>query len=107
LGTGIGSASRNGQGQYRPRGALMPSRLLALALIIIFAATANAIQPPQPTSQSPSTATPPAFQNHAGDTAWMLTSTAFVLMMTIPGLALFYGGLVRTKNVLSVVMQCM
>ena len=41
-----------------------------------------------------------------GDTAWMLTSTAIVLMMTIPGLALFYGGLVRKKNVLSVVMQC-
>jgi len=40
-----------------------------------------------------------------GDTAWMLTSTAIVLMMTIPGLALFYGGLVRKKNVLSVVMQ--
>jgi Amt family ammonium transporter len=41
-----------------------------------------------------------------GDTAWMLTSTAIVLMMTIPGLALFYGGMVRKKNVLSVVMQC-
>ena len=40
-----------------------------------------------------------------GDTAWMLTSTALVLMMTIPGLALFYGGMVRKKNVLSVVMQ--
>lgn len=42
----------------------------------------------------------------SGDTAWMLTSTALVLFMTIPGLALFYGGLVRTKNVLSVLMQC-
>ena len=41
-----------------------------------------------------------------GDTAWILTSTALVLFMTIPGLALFYGGLVRTKNVLSVLMQC-
>ncbi len=41
-----------------------------------------------------------------GDTAWMLTSTALVLMMTIPGLALFYGGMVRKKNVLAVVMQC-
>jgi len=41
-----------------------------------------------------------------GNTAWMLTSTALVLFMTIPGLALFYGGLVRTKNVLSVLMQC-
>ena len=43
---------------------------------------------------------------NSGDTAWMLTSTALVLFMTIPGLALFYGGLVRTKNVLSVLMQC-
>ena len=42
----------------------------------------------------------------AGDTAWMLTSTALVLFMTIPGLALFYGGLVRVQNVLSVLMQC-
>ncbi|MEN9790021.1 MAG: ammonium transporter, partial [Pseudomonadota bacterium] len=40
-----------------------------------------------------------------GDTAWMLTATSFVVLMTIPGLALFYGGLVRSKNVLSVLMQ--
>jgi len=43
----------------------------------------------------------------AGDTAWILTSTALVLMMTLPGLALFYGGLVRSKNILSVLMQCL
>jgi ammonium transporter, Amt family len=42
----------------------------------------------------------------SGDTAWMLTSTALVLMMTVPGLALFYGGMVRKKNVLTIVMQC-
>jgi Amt family ammonium transporter len=42
----------------------------------------------------------------SGDTAWMLTSTALVLFMTLPGLALFYAGLVRSKNVLSVLMQC-
>jgi len=41
-----------------------------------------------------------------GDTAWLLTSTALVLFMTIPGLSLFYAGLVRSKNVLSVLMQC-
>ena len=41
----------------------------------------------------------------AGDTAWMLTSTALVLLMTIPGLALFYGGMVRKKNVLATIMQ--
>ena len=43
---------------------------------------------------------------NSGDTAWMLTSTALVLFMTVPGLALFYGGLVRAKNVLSILMQC-
>ena len=42
----------------------------------------------------------------SGDTAWILTSTALVLFMTLPGLALFYGGLVRAKNVLSVLVQC-
>ena len=52
----------------------------------------------------------PAFAQNApkldtGNTAWMLTSTALVLMMTIPGLALFYGGMVRKKNVLATVMQ--
>jgi len=41
-----------------------------------------------------------------GDTAWVLTASALVLMMTLPGLALFYGGLVRAKNVLNVLMQC-
>ena len=43
---------------------------------------------------------------NSGDTAWMLTATALVLLMTIPGLALFYAGMVRSKNVLSVMMQC-
>ena len=40
------------------------------------------------------------------DTAWMIVATALVLFMTLPGLALFYGGLVRAKNVLSVFVQC-
>src|SRR5690606_21148236 len=43
---------------------------------------------------------------NSGDTAWMLTATALVLFMTIPGLSLFYAGMVRSKNVLSVMMQC-
>ena len=54
----------------------------------------------------PNIALADAHEPNSGDTAWMLTSTALVLFMTIPGLALFYGGLVRTKNVLSVLMQC-
>ena len=51
---------------------------------------------------------PTAFADTASgaDTAWILTSTALVLMMTLPGLALFYAGLVRSRNVLSVLMQC-
>ena len=54
------------------------------------------------------TLAPAAFADevNAGDTAWMLTATALVLFMTIPGLALFYAGMVRSKNVLSVLMQC-
>lgn len=47
-----------------------------------------------------------ASEINSGDTAWMLTSTCLVLMMTLPGLALFYGGLVRSKNILSIFVQC-
>jgi ammonium transporter, Amt family len=65
------------------------SALLALCLLIPLGAAAQTA----PTLNS-------------GDTAWMLTATALVLFMTIPGLALFYAGLVRSKNVLSVMMQC-
>ena len=45
-------------------------------------------------------------QLSSGDTAWILTATALVLFMTLPGLALFYAGLVRARNVLSVLMHC-
>jgi len=66
------------------------------------AATAAATPaPPAPTEPQLVTAD----KISAGDTAWMLTSTALVLMMTIPGLALFYGGMVRKKNVLATLMQ--
>jgi Amt family ammonium transporter len=56
-------------------------------------------------SALPSFAQDPAPTLDSGDTAWMLVSTCIVLMMSIPGLALFYGGMVRKKNVLSVLMQ--
>jgi Amt family ammonium transporter len=52
------------------------------------------------------TGTAVADELNTGDTAWMLTATALVLFMTIPGLSLFYAGMVRSKNVLSVFMQC-
>src|ERR1700674_5836339 len=64
---------------------------------------AAAAAPPTPSASEPSVIT--NAQINSGDTAWMLTSTALVLMMTIPGLALFYGGMVRKKNVLATLMQ--
>src|ERR1700729_1895101 len=48
----------------------------------------------------------PAPALNSGDTAWMIVASMLVLMMTIPGAALFYGGMVRAKNLLSVMMQC-
>src|SRR5271166_5569778 len=56
-----------------------------------------------PAAAAPAAAAPPKLDS--GDTAWMIASTALVLMMTIPGLALFYGGMVRKKNILATVMQ--
>src|SRR5262245_57280139 len=63
--------------------------------------------PETPPSTAPAPQTPPASppKIDKGDTAWMLTSSALVLMMTIPGLFLFYGGLVRGKNVLGTIMH--
>ena len=49
----------------------------------------------------------PAPTPNKADTTWMMVSTALVMLMTLPGLALFYGGLTRSKNVLSILMQCM
>ncbi len=78
------------------------------------ASAANADAPgassaPAAAAAAPATPTAPfsvdSSKISAGDTAWMLTSTALVLFMTIPGLALFYGGMVRKKNVLATVMQ--
>ena len=78
---------------------LMAAGLLCLATsqaLADGAATPTAAAPPIPTAKDVS----------AGDTSWVLTSTALVMLMTIPGLAFFYGGLVRRKNILSVLMQC-
>jgi Amt family ammonium transporter len=63
-------------------------------------ASASAAAP----AAAPAAAAPAPVANK-GDTAWMMVSTAFVILMTIPGLALFYGGLVRSKNMLSILMQ--
>ncbi len=103
-----------------------------LALVALFAALSLALSPvlaqdktaDKPVAEAPAASAPAAspapaatapaatpkcgdkgFECNKGDIAWMLTSTAFVLLMTIPGLALFYGGMARTKNALSSVMQ--
>ncbi|WP_043113060.1 ammonium transporter [Solimonas flava] len=69
------------------------------------AAEAPAAEAPAAEAPAAEEAAPTPTLN-SGDTAWMLTSTALVLFMTIPGLALFYAGMVRAKNVLSLMMQC-
>ncbi|HTJ62594.1 MAG TPA: ammonium transporter [Alphaproteobacteria bacterium] len=69
------------------------------------AAAPAAAAPAADAAAAPTAAAPAAPTLNSGDTAWMLTSVALVLMMTIPGLALFYGGMVRKKNVLATVMQ--
>ncbi len=69
------------------------------------AASATAAPAASAPAAAPAAAPSPSAFINSGDTAWMLTSTALVLMMTIPGLALFYGGMVRKKNVLATVMQ--
>ena len=67
------------------------------------AAAAPAVAAPAPAATASAAA--PAPVPNKGDVAWMIVATAFVIMMSIPGLALFYGGLVRSKNMLSVLMQ--
>ena len=68
------------------------------------APAAAAAAAPAPAAAASAAAAPAPVPNK-GDTAWMIVATAFVIMMSIPGLALFYGGLVRSKNMLSVLMQ--
>ncbi|BCG85045.1 ammonium transporter [Mesorhizobium sp. 113-3-9] len=82
------------------RAALLGSlALAALGSVAAFAQEAA----PAAAAAAPAAAPTPVLDT--GNTAWMLTSTALVLMMTIPGLALFYGGMVRKKNVLATIMQ--
>ena len=72
------------------------------------AAPADAAAPAAaPAAAEAAAAAAPALVPNKGDTAWMMVSTLLVILMTVPGLALFYGGLVRSKNMLSVLMQVM
>ena len=75
--------------------------MLALSALALMAGTAYADN----AAPAAAAAAVVALVPNKGDTAWMLVSTVLVLMMSIPGLALFYGGLVRTKNMLSVLSQ--
>jgi len=69
------------------------------------AAAAPAAAPAAAEAAPAAEAAAPAPVPNKGDTAWMIVATVLVILMTIPGLALFYGGLVRSKNMLSVLMQ--
>ncbi len=81
-----------------PESAVTPAPAAALA-------SANAGAAPAAAVVAAPVAPPPAPHLDSGDTAWMLTSTLLVILMALPGLALFYGGLARSKNMLSVLVQ--
>ena len=117
------SASRTAKTQFdfMRIGTLILILMMCAVPILVMAQDAPTGQQEEAAAQEDSTAQPeqetpaeaeetPAEEETAtlnsGDTAWMLIATALVLFMTIPGLALFYGGLVRVQNVLSVLMQC-
>ena len=78
----------------------------ALAVCFFVSATAGNVFAEEAAVEATASQPPAVNQFNSGDIAWMLTSSALVLMMTAPGLALFYGGLVRKKNILGVMMQC-
>ncbi len=80
-----------------------PAAVTAPAAATPAPAPAPVAAAPAAAPAAPAAPAKPAYNN--GDTAWMMTSTALVLMMTIPGLALFYAGMVRKKNILATVMQ--
>ena len=84
-------------------GVFLLRTFLAAPMAVLWTVAALAQQAPG--AATPAAAMPAPSGVNTGDTAWMLTSTALVLMMTIPGLALFYGGMVRKMNVLATVMQ--
>jgi Amt family ammonium transporter len=106
LGLLVGSAAAVAQAPAAPA-ASPASQAAPAAAAAAPAAAAPAAAPAAATAAAPAAAASaaPAPTPNKGDTAWMTVSTLLVLMMTVPGLALFYGGLVRSKNMLSVLMQ--
>ncbi len=91
--------------QDKKADAAPPAAAPAVAAPAAAAPAAAAAAPAAAPAAAAPAATPPAPVPNKGDVAWMLTSTALVLLMSVPALALFYGGLVRSKNMLSVLMQ--
>src|SRR5437867_1478437 len=84
----------------------MKLRFLTISVVFFFSSAGMALaQAPDPAVKIAELEKKVADAQMAGDNAWMLVSCALVLMMTGPGLALFYGGLVRKKNVLATMMQ--
>ncbi|MDO9116036.1 MAG: ammonium transporter [Polaromonas sp.] len=90
-----------------PAAAPAASEAAAPAAAPAAAAAAAMAAPAAAEAAAPAAPAAPAAVPNKGDTAWMMVSTMLVILMTIPGLALFYGGLVRSKNMLSVLMQVM
>ncbi|MBK7614800.1 MAG: ammonium transporter [Vitreoscilla sp.] len=84
-----------------------PAAAASMAEAPAAAASADAPAAATAPAEAASAAAAPAPVPNKGDTAWMMVSTLLVILMTVPGLALFYGGLVRSKNMLSVLMQVM
>jgi Amt family ammonium transporter len=80
--------------------------MTAIAFLMVGLGEVLAQAPASESAASAPAPAAPAPALNSGDTAWMLTSSLLVLMMLVPGLALFYGGMVRKKNALAVLMQC-
>jgi Amt family ammonium transporter len=103
----LGSSATMAQATATPAASEAAPAASAAAPASSEAKPATASAAAAPASAAASAAAAPAPVPNKGDTAWMMVSTLLVIMMAIPGLALFYGGLVRSKNMLSVLMQVM
>ena len=106
LGLALGLAGLTGTAFAQDAASAAASAAPAAAMASAAAPAAMASAPAEAASGAAAAAASAPVPNK-GDTAWMIVATAFVIMMSIPGLALFYGGLVRSKNMLSVLMQVM
>jgi Amt family ammonium transporter len=84
---------------------ILSRSIVVVGMLLMVAVMMNPVFAQEPVPQPPPAGSQ-VLKIDTGDTAWVLTSSALVLAMTMPGLALFYGGLVRTKNVLGTIMHC-